>query len=439
MLTPAAPFSGRCAPANIPPPDPAFDIAMDRLGPFERKPRIVVAVSGGRDSMALALMAKAWTDARGGDLLAVTVDHRLRPGSADEAAEAGARLSRFDIPHRIVVRTGSLAARNRQAAAREVRYRLLAEACRDAGALHLLVGHQLEDQGETAAMRAERGSGEPGLAAMAPVSELPDVRRLRPLLARPRGDLEAYLTRLGVEWTDDPTNLGPSSARGRLRATMTAAQRGNMGRKAAERASSRRLREERIADLLVQTVELHDSGIARVDIARMLASPVGEAALGRLLATVGGRVHPPRSARLARLAARLAETIPAATLGGCALIPARSGWWCGREAGRIRETLTLGPCGQGLWDGRFQVVNPGPSTVAVARRTYAAPPGSRRPWPAALDRALPAFFSEGGRRLESDDSAYGLDDTVYPYATFRPRSALAGSGFALVSSCARLN
>lgn len=425
MLTPA-------------PPDPAFDIAMRRLGPFERKPRIVAAVSGGRDSMALALMAKAWTDARGGDLLAVTVDHRLRPESADEAAEAGVRLSRFGIPHRIIVRAGPLAAGNRQAAAREARYRLLARACRDTGALHLLVGHHLEDQGETAAMRAERGSGDHGLAAMTPLSELPEMRLLRPLLARPRCDLEAYLVRLGVEWTDDPTNLEPSSARARLRAAMTAAQLGNMGCEAAERASSRRLQEEKVAELLVQTVELHKSGIARIDVPRMLASPVGEAALGRLIATVGGRVHPPRSARLAGLAARLTETASAATLGGCALIPARSGWWCGREAGRIREVLKLGPGGQGLWDGRFRVVNPGPSPVAVGRRPRAAP-ADARPWPAALDRALPAFLGEDGRRLESGKSTCGLDETACLYATFRPRAALAGSGFALVSSGARLN
>ena len=438
MLSPALPPSGRSTPAAVPPLDPAFEAAMERLGPFERAPRIVAAVSGGRDSMALALMAKAWTDARRGDLLAITVDHRLRPESADEAAGTGARLARFGIPHRIVTRAGPLAAGNRQAAAREARYRLLAGACRNAGALHLLLGHHLEDQGETAAMRAERGSGETGLAAMAPVSELADMRLLRPLLDRRRRELEGYLDQLGVEWVDDPTNMDPSSARGRLRASMTVAQLRRMGREAAGRASFRRDREERTADLLVRTVRLHDCGIAQVDIAAMLASPVGEAALGRLLAALGGRVHPPRTGRLARLAARLGDTASAATLGGCALVPARSGWWCGREAGRIGEVLHLAPGGKGLWDGRFEIVNPGPSPVAVGRRSRAAP-AEERSWPAALDHALPALLPGDGQRLEVRKSAYGLDETAYPYATFRPRSALAGPGFALVSSGAQLN
>ena len=438
MLTPVSPSSFRRFAPGIPPPDPLFECAMERLGPFEPAPRIVTAVSGGRDSMALTLMAKAWTGARGGELLAVTVDHRLRPESADEAAEAGVRLAGFGIPHRILVRTGPLAAGNKQAAARQLRYRLLAEACRDAGALHLLLGHHLEDQGETAAMRAERGSGDIGLAAMTPLRELPDMRLLRPLLGRSRRDLEAYLGRLGVGWSDDPTNLAPSAARGRLRAAMTASQLGTMGGEAAERASPRRLREEQAADLLAQTVELHDSGIARIDIPRMLASPLGEPALGRALATLGGKVHPPRSKRVAGLFARLAEAPSGTVLGGCALVRTRTGWWCGREAGRITEVLKLGPGGQGLWDGRFEVANPGPSPVTVARRTRAAPAASRA-WPAALDFALPAFFSEDGRELEPDDMTRRLDERAYPCATFRPRSALTDPGFALVSSGARLN
>ena len=421
-----------------PPSDPAFDQAMARLGPFERAPCLVAAVSGGRDSTALALMAKAWAGAHGGELLAITVDHRLRPESADEAAIAGARLAPFGIPHRILTRTGPLARGNVQAAARKARYELLAKACRDAGALHLLLGHHLEDQGETAAMRAERGSGALGLAAMAPVSELADMRLLRPLLERPRRDLEAYLARLGVGWIDDPTNLAPSSARGRLRAVMTPSQLAALGREATARASRRRGQEDRTADLLVGTVELHDSGIARVDIARMLASLDGGAALGRLLATLGGKVHPPRSARIAGLAARLRDAPAASVLGGCALMQTRTGWWCGREAGRIGDVLRLGPGERGLWDGRFEVVNPGPSPVAVGRRPRAAAAESR-PWPAALDRALPAFFSEDGRLLEPKATACHLDETAYPCATFRPRAPLAGPGFALVSSGAELN
>ena len=410
--------------------DAAFDRAMDALGPFEPRPRLIAAVSGGPDSMALALMAGAWAEARGGELLAVTVDHGLRPESAAEARSVGERLAAFGIPHRIVTRREPLAAGNLQAAAREARYRLLAEACRQAACLHLLLGHQLEDQGETAAMRAQGGSGVAGLAGMAPVRELPEMRLLRPLLGRRRSELAAWLRRLEVGWIEDPSNRSPDRARGRLRAAMTAPQLAALGREAGDRARDRRRREEALARLLARTVRLHPAGVAQVELAPLLESPLAEAALGRLLATLAGKAWPPRRARLTRLRRRLAEAPPGAVLGGGALIATRRGWWCGREVGRIGDSLWLQPGARGLWDGRFEVVNPGPARVRVAPRPRARAP-AERPWPAALDRALPAFFAEDGRALEPDEPSA-------PLATFRPRRPLAEAGFALVSTIGQL-
>src|SRR5882757_10076442 len=87
-------------------PDPVTDdefaARLDRLGPFDRPLRLAVAVSGGPDSMALCLLAARFARRRGGDILALTVDHRLRPDSTAEAAAVGAALSRHDIPHRIL-------------------------------------------------------------------------------------------------------------------------------------------------------------------------------------------------------------------------------------------------------------------------------------------------------------------------------------------------
>jgi 3'-phosphoadenosine 5'-phosphosulfate sulfotransferase (PAPS reductase)/FAD synthetase len=63
-----------------------FVTAMDRLGPFEPCPHLAVAVSGGADSMALTLLAGDWAVRRGGEVLALTVDHGLRAASSTEAA-----------------------------------------------------------------------------------------------------------------------------------------------------------------------------------------------------------------------------------------------------------------------------------------------------------------------------------------------------------------
>jgi tRNA(Ile)-lysidine synthase len=73
---------------------------MDRLGPFEPRPRLAAAVSGGADSMALALLADGWAKAKGGTVLALTVDHRLRPEAAAEAATARFRLAARGIASR---------------------------------------------------------------------------------------------------------------------------------------------------------------------------------------------------------------------------------------------------------------------------------------------------------------------------------------------------
>jgi len=105
--------------------DEEFAARLDRLGPYERAPRLAVAVSGGADSLALALLADAWARRRGGAIAALTVDHRLRPESAAEARQTGEWLAARGIAHRTLVWEGPYPASDVQAEARAARYRLL--------------------------------------------------------------------------------------------------------------------------------------------------------------------------------------------------------------------------------------------------------------------------------------------------------------------------
>ncbi|WP_081991868.1 tRNA lysidine(34) synthetase TilS, partial [Inquilinus limosus] len=146
--------------------DEEFAARQDRLGPFDRPLRLAVAVSGGPDSMALSLLAARWVRQRGGQILALTVDHRLRPDSTAEAAATGASLTRHDIPHRILTWSDA-PARASQDQARRARYGLLGQACREVGIRDLAVAHHREDQAETVLLRLARGSGVDGLAGMA--------------------------------------------------------------------------------------------------------------------------------------------------------------------------------------------------------------------------------------------------------------------------------
>ena len=134
-------------------------------------PAIVLAVSGGPDSIALMWLAARWrrTLARGPRLIAVTVDHGLRAEAAREAREVKRLARALDLPHRTMRWTGAKPRTGLPAAARSARYRLLAQAARSSGATHILTAHTRDDQAETLLMRLLRGSGIAGLAAMAPV------------------------------------------------------------------------------------------------------------------------------------------------------------------------------------------------------------------------------------------------------------------------------
>ena len=134
---------------------------MDRLGPFGPGRHVAVAVSGGADSMALAVLAAGW-----GRPLALVVDHGLRQASAAEAEATLRRLHERGIPARLLMLHGLRPGPALQARARAARYGALTAACEEAGLVDLLLGHHGGDQAETIAMRRAAGSGPAGLAGM---------------------------------------------------------------------------------------------------------------------------------------------------------------------------------------------------------------------------------------------------------------------------------
>ncbi len=198
-----------------------FAANLAAIGGFEAQPLIAVAVSGGPDSMALMLLADRWARARGGRAWGLTVDHGLRPESADEARIVGSWLGARAIPHDILLWVGPKPISGIQEAAREARYRLLAAWCRRRFCLHLLAAHHLEDQIETHLIRRSAGSGVDGLAGMSAVRELRGCRLVRPLLAVPRERLAALLASEGQPFLRDPSNLDPVFERARLRLALS--------------------------------------------------------------------------------------------------------------------------------------------------------------------------------------------------------------------------
>jgi tRNA(Ile)-lysidine synthase len=404
-----------------------FSHAMDKLGPFESRARLAVAVSGGRDSMALALLAHDWAKRRGGDILALTVDHGLRRAAKAEALKTGAWLRARGIAHRVLVWRGDKPKANLQALARAARYRLLGECCREAGILHLLLAHQQDDQAETLLLRLARGSGLDGLAAMAPRVTGADLQILRPLLALPRARLAATLATREQDWIEDPSNLDPKHARTRLRALMPAlAREGLTTQRLAATATrlgrARLALEDALQTLLAHAVSLDPAGYAILDAAPLVAEPAELAlrALAALLQTVGGADYPPRLLRLERLHREILESgLPAArTLGGCRILRLMKGspdklLIC-REPAALAGPQNLRP-GESLhWDGRFLVslagrppgargalhlAALGAPDPAPLRADRAASDRAQLPIPAAARRTLPALYDLDGLLL----------------------------------------
>jgi tRNA(Ile)-lysidine synthase len=220
-------------------------------------PAVILAVSGGPDSIALMWLVARWRRslARGPRLIAVTVDHGLRAEAAREARDVKRLARTLDLPHRTLRWTGPKPKTGLPAAARAARYRLLAQAARVTGATHILTAHTRDDQAETLLMRLLRGSGIAGLAAMARQSERDGVLLARPFLHVSKAQLIATLRKAGLDFADDPTNRDPGFTRPRIRAIMPAlAAEGGDARNLA-RLASRLGRANAAVEVLVDGAE----------------------------------------------------------------------------------------------------------------------------------------------------------------------------------------
>ncbi len=402
---------------------------MARFAPFEARPKLAVAVSGGPDSMALALLAHDWTAARAGTVHGLIVDHGLRAESAAEACCTAERLVGAGIPATILAWEGPKPTTGIQEAARAARYARLEVWSRTNGVLHLLLGHHRDDQDETVAHRAERGSGPAGLAGMAAVVERADLRLLRPLLGVTKADILAWLAMRGQKWIDDPSNRDPAFARARLRRDGIAAL------PPGDFAPQRRERERAAARLLARAARLDAAGWATLDVVALRAAPRGTRrdALAAVLRTVGGASYPPRSTRLDALLDAVARDRLGGgrTLAGCRIVPWRNGLLVAREAGAVEAPRELGN-EAALWDGRWRVR--GPSGWRVEALGGRRPDGAERGLvPSPARAALPMLCDGHGPvavphlgwvRSEMDPAA--------AQAVFAPRWPLARAPFAAV-------
>nr|WP_259329312.1 tRNA lysidine(34) synthetase TilS [Acetobacter pasteurianus] len=367
-----------------------FAQCMAQLGPFfpdqSDYPPIAMAVSGGGDSLCLAWLASFWRK----NLLALVVDHGLRPESGQEAQQTIARLRAMNIPAQLLVLTDLKKGSAMAHRAREARYARLIAACQEYGCTDLLLGHQADDLAETVWMRQNSSSGPEGLAGMGWITVRPDIRLIRPLLGFSRAALRNTLRQAHLEWVDDPSNQDQRAERVRLRFLLQENDQRAHFWKLSMQSGQLRMRKER--ERAVQLAQ------------HVVMCPEGWAALGpelpdvdvlaALIRSIGGAEYPPAQSAVVRLKDMATE----ATLAGTRLIRHAQKWVL------MREAAAMAPAQQAengtVWDNRFVLCLPASVSkvgLMVAAAGYGLARKIRNGQQARFCAVLPALWRAGKR------------------------------------------
>ncbi len=396
---------------------------------------LVLAVSGGSDSTALMHLVHAWNQRcrePGRRIVAVTVDHGLRPESAVEAAGVARQAAGLGIEHRTRQWVGPKPESGLQEAARDARYALLYGAVQQTGCGPgaIVTAHTADDQAETLLMRLARGSGVDGLAAIPGSGRL--YRRLagqdvalpllRPLLTVPRSRLVATLAVAGIPYSDDPSNRDMRFERVRIREALAVLEglgvtRSALARTAGRMQSARAALDHATDALWTRAVDQVFGLVYEVDRDLLTREPaeIGIRLLRQVLAAAGGDGGPADLSSVESAYHRIISTQPnrqALALGGCIVETfrreQRARVWVRvyREPDRAGgpASIHLAPGEDALWDGRVRVrvsdkcsgpVEFGPLGDDWPRLAARHPCLSAVPIPAAAARSLPTFRNAG--------------------------------------------
>ena len=322
------------------------------LNLFSAPQTIAIAVSGGGDSLCLLHLCHDWARAAGHDLHVFTVDHQLRTESTDEAKWVAKQCQALSLPHRTMVWKYP---RPSQAAARQARHRLLAQACQQVGAEWLLLGHTLDDVTETMTMRALRGVDSEKQAGPMPFSVSPvwpegqNLKLLRPLLLQERDAIRTWLETKGFKWIDDPSNDNPSYERVRHRQKLKSDQTSKL----QDTLLALQRRTSAMVPLIpaLREIAKHTDPFGLITLPNRFPDDQMDSLLTLLIPAAAGHDRPPRATDRKSLIAALkaADHGQRFTLGSAWLERKSDHILIGREPGPSHADY------QGaLWDGRFE-------------------------------------------------------------------------------------
>lgn len=322
-------------------------------------PPVAVAVSGGADSMALLLLAKNWAEQKGGEVIALTVDHGLRPESAQEAHHIHTWATTRGLKHVILTWEGEKPISHLQEKAREARYRLLLAWCQAHHVPTLLLGHHAQDQEETFWLRLSSGSGLVGLAGMKKERVKDGIKFVRPLLDISPHTLKEFLQSQKQEWIEDPSNKNKKFFRGRFRAFLQ--EEGLSSERLLKTIGKLQEDADFIQEVLKETLEklikFHKEGYVSFPIENFnaLHPALAKRVLAALMQWFSGKRYPPRSQQLEGVLKKL-KAQRSFTTGSIYWFHKQEQIYLSREPSAIERPLLLQDVRTPLlWDQRFWI------------------------------------------------------------------------------------
>ena len=298
-----------------------FNDQMSRIVDGESK--IAVAVSGGSDSLALSLLLNQWIKNKGGEIVCITIDHKLRVESSNEAIKVGNILRDLSIKHYIIEWFGKKTKSNLQEKARIARYNLLTDYCHQHNIEYLATGHQRNDQAENFIIRADHGSGVYGLAGIPTIGEFNKIKIIRPLLEFKKEELQALLKEENIEWIEDPSNQNEHFMRVKVRKLLNEYPEwiDKLANISNNLSKAKECIEYMLKKSITELVTFPSQDMVLIELLgfNQLPQEIRFRMISTMLQNIGSKDKPARAERIERLLNKVAagNLFKASTLGGC--------------------------------------------------------------------------------------------------------------------------
>ncbi|MCH9753812.1 MAG: tRNA lysidine(34) synthetase TilS, partial [Alphaproteobacteria bacterium] len=344
-----------------------FEKEITKFRLLDSENRFAVALSGGSDSMALAVLLNDYSKKNNKELVALIVDHNLRDNSSVEARNVSEIITNLGIKNEILTWAHQEISSNIQERAREARLSLLTEYCKTHKIKYLFTAHHKNDVAETFLMNMIRGSGIYGMSSIPSMTVYNDTQLLRPLLNFHKNTLRDYLLKKKVKWIEDPSNENKNFLRTKVRTLINSKEMSNIipdyemlvdriALNAKNIARSRTAIENICEKEIKKNIILHQEGYVSLSYNNFfnLEEEIGLKILSSCLVTVSGEhSHKPRFNSLEKLYKHIKDNNTAKTLWGCETLVKKDIIYIYREIGKKAPSLKKRKETELIWDNRF--------------------------------------------------------------------------------------